>query len=143
MKLKLLSMVLMFSGIAFSQTPILDSSMIAGNWILAKRTITKKGVNITDKLDKNIFDKYEFFKNGTYRKTYKDSKSKYISRGRWKVIEEGTKIHLFDNVDEPNDPKIEIADHDLPVVWLSGQSYLTYTCQDCLFAPSTDFYRKK
>ena len=119
----------------------MDSSMVSGKWKLSKHTITKKGI-IHVTVDNNRTTTYEFMKNGTYRLVDKTGKIQVLTKGKWKVTQSGTKVHLYTNEDVPNDPKVEIADHDLNIILLKGQYYLTYSWGDSQYAPETDYYKK-
>ncbi len=135
-------MYVIISSATFSQQINIDSSIITGNWSLSKHTITKKGLTVEEP-DKNRSSTYDFYKTGKYRLIDQEGNSQFITMGKWKVIDEGKKVHLFNNTDIPDDPQILIGDHDLNIVFVKGVMHLTHSFGDSLFSPETYYYTKK
>jgi hypothetical protein len=121
----------------------IKASEVSGQWVLNKHTITLNGKPV-NKMDAKRISIYVFSVNGTYRLTEKEMNSSktYITKGKWKVIANGKKIHLYNNIDAPHERGVEIADNDLIVEYLGGQYYLTYTYGDTIFPPNTDYWKR-
>lgn len=137
----ILTLCLLFSTSTFCQ----DSTfklLVYGKWTLAKHTATKNGTTYSERI-LNRVSVYEFFKDGTYKLLDRYKTDQYQTKGKWKVIEGGKKVHLYNNVDIPDKPDIEIADHDLNVTKISGEYFLSYSSGDTPNPPETDYYKKK
>lgn len=111
-----------------------------GTWTLTKHTITIKGKSVDKTFDKT--STYIFLPNGTYSLTDKVGNQIVESKGKWKIINKGGVVRLYNNVDIPNDPKVDIADHDLGIQFRNGQYYLIWSEWDVLDAPHKDYYEK-
>jgi hypothetical protein len=113
---------------------------IVGEWTFAKLTVTKKGKTL-DSLTSEIKSTFLFSADGTYTETnINPDKSKTTDTGKWKLIEGGKKVHLF-NI-KTTAPNSIISDHDWKIVKDKTTLFLTYTYGDSIFAPETMFYKK-
>lgn len=97
---------------------------------------------VDQKVGSGAFSYFQFFSNGTYQEIEKDKTSQFITKGKWRIFQEN-KLHLFNNVDVPDDPQVEIGDHDMEIKLISDQLYILYTYGDVKFGPETDYYKKK
>ena len=119
----------------------IKTSDLPGKWIFNKYTETINSKPV-ERMQVDRTDTYIFSANGTYQNSSKSGKEVFVSKGKWKVTDGGLKVRLYNNVDVPDDPNTEIADHDLIVQYLNGKFYLTYTSGDVLNGPRTDYYKK-
>ena len=145
--MKLYKPLLIIASLLFACSPhylatTKGSSIIPGNWALTKHTITKKGMAV-DRIDRNRISTYTFFRNGTYQLTDKYLKSQYKETGKWKIIESGKKLHLFDINKVPNYSKVFIANHNMNIIMLKKVYYLTFSWTNSQVAPETDYFKKK
>ena len=118
----------------------IKSTDIVGKWTLTRHTITIKGKAIDKTPDK--ISTYIFLLNGTYKLTDKVDNEIVESKGKWKLINKGGMVRLYNNVDIPDDPKVEIADHDLGIQFRNGKYYLIWSEWDVVDAPHKDYYEK-
>ncbi len=116
-------------------------SDLPGKWVFNKYTETIKGKTV-ERMQVDRSETYVFSANGTYKTTSKSGQEVFGAKGKWKVTDGGLKVRLYNNVDVPDDPNVEISDHDLIVQFLNGKFYLTYTSGDVLNGPRTDYYKK-
>ncbi|MES2133667.1 MAG: hypothetical protein V4506_15060 [Bacteroidota bacterium] len=127
----------------FGQPTDTVSTKIIGKWLLVRHTLVEKGVS-TNKLTSNQTYTYQFNKDGTYNITYKDKKyGANVTAGKWKKIENGKKISLYENTDVPDDPMVLIGDHDLKIIKLSSTDFVT---EEYLFSEDpigTSYYKKQ
>ncbi|HXD77522.1 MAG TPA: hypothetical protein VN616_06920 [Puia sp.] len=140
---KLIISLLLSSFYLSANSQNIKASEVSGQWVLSKHTITLNG-KLVNKMDAKRISMYVFLVNGTYRLTEeeKNSSKTYITKGKWKVIANGKKIHLYNNIDAPHERGVEIADNDLIVEYLGGEYYLTYTYGDTIFPPNTDYWKR-
>jgi len=143
MKLIFFLVAVFFFSSSHAQVSNVHPSDISGKWKLSRYTITKNGVVVDDSLRGRSSSFLEFFSNGTYRSIERNNNSQFTTKGKWKIMGGAKKLHLSNNVDVPDDPKVEIADHDMDIVLINGTLYITYTCRDCSFSPATDYYKKQ
>src|SRR5688500_8331996 len=85
-------------------------SDLPGKWVFNKYTETIKG-NPVERMQVDRTESYFFSANGTYQTTSKSGKEVFGSKGKWKVWDGGLKVRLYNNVDVPDDPNVEISDH--------------------------------
>jgi hypothetical protein len=125
---------------SFGQTTDINEAKIIGKWIYTKTTNTKDGKTV-DKTNVKWTDVFEFTKDGNYIETSSEDNPKI--KGKWKVLTKENKIHLFNSIFVPNNPKWKEGDHDLNFIKVNGEYYITYQDWDVEFAPETIYYKKQ
>jgi hypothetical protein len=107
-----------------------------GRWTFYKLTVTKGELEV-DSVTTEINSVFIFSEDGTYTETkVTPDKSKKTQSGKWKLIEGGKMVRLY-NEGGPG------SDLDLEITKFKGTRYLTYSWHDSPFAPETVFYKKE
>lgn len=125
MRVAILTFLIVITNFSFGQTIDTNSTKITGKWILVKHILLENG-KLSNKLTNNQTFTYEFNIDGTY--TWKCIDKSYgitTFKGKWEIADNGRTIHLYDNSDEPDDPKVTIADHDLKIINLTATEFIT------------------
>lgn len=113
---------------------------IVGQWTFVKLTITKGGKTL-DSLTSDIKSTFVFSADGTFIETnINPDKSQYKQIGKWKIVGDGAKVHLFNITTTLSN--LIINDQDWKIIKVKDSWYLTYTYSDSIFAPETMFYKK-
>jgi len=112
---------------------------IVGQWAFSKLRYTKNSKSF-DSLALAVKPAFTFSSDGTFIETNITNNSKLTNSGKWKLIDGGKKVHLYNiKTDVPNSI---ISDHDWIIIENKKNRYLTYTYGDSVLAPETLFYKK-
>ena len=144
MKKYLLSCTLILSAFFVAAQPGNDpASKLKGKWLLVKHTLTEKG-KTDDLLTSNEVYTYDFAANGTYEVSYtnKKNESTTVYKGKWKILNAGKKLRLYDNT-LPSDPGRLVADKNLPIIKLTSDEFVTKELLFGMDLLGTSYYKKQ
>ena len=144
MKKYLLSFTLLLSSlIVFAQPGSSPSTKLAGKWLLTKHLLTEKG-KASDLLSSNEIYSFDFMVDNTYSVSYtnKKNESTTVYKGKWKIVNGGKKLKLYDNI-LPAEPGRLVADRLLPIISLSKTEFVTKELLFGMDLVGTSYYKKQ
>ena len=122
---QIFTILFLFATNTYGQIIDSTSSKVVGKWLLVKHTLPEKGKEKNFLTANDIYTQ-EFNADGTYQAKWFDKKlGATVNEGKWKLIDNGRKIHLYNISDVPDDPIILISDHDLSIIKLTTTEFVT------------------
>ena|ERR1700730_9747560 len=134
----------LFPLICIAHTPDTLKSNLAGRWLLVKHTIPDKGKPVNELPADQVYS-FEFRNNGTYSVIYDDRKNNAVTtlRGKWKIVNKGKTLKLYDNKSVPDDPLHMIADRSLPIFSLTSTQFVIKELLFGMDIPGTSYYKRQ
>ena len=128
----------------FAQSAGNAKTNLAGKWLLVKHTLTEKG-KVDDLLTPNEIYTFDFAPGGSYAVSYtnKKNESTTVYRGKWKFVNNGKQLNLYDNNTVPVDPKTLVGNKQLPVIRLTSKEFVTKELLFGMDLLGTSYYKKQ